>query len=226
MDHQDGEDEITVLETAENKLKDLGVDFSPASPAACLPALCARILAARAALGGLGEVPPLAPAAGLPEALQFAASLGLPYTLGAGEEERTAAVVDFLASELQALRFALAAQRREARAAEALARSASLETELHSLLRALSIPALRGDAASTHPEKVLAQVRAWGGTGARWLPAPAHLAPSPPPPPPYPAPPPLPHTRLPLLSPPHRSGPRWTPWCSACPRGFLTSARC
>ena len=206
MDHQDGEDEITVLETAENKLKDLGVDFSPASPAACLPALCARILAARAALGGLGEVPPLAPAAGLPEALQFAASLGLPYTLGAGEEERTAAVVDFLASELQALRFALAAQRREARAAEALARSASLETELHSLLRALSIPALRGDAASTHPEKVLAQVRAWGGTGAAGCQRPPTCRPPPALPPPYPAPP-LSHTRVfPSFHPPTDQG--------------------
>jgi hypothetical protein len=155
------DDELSVLELAENKLKDLSLPFSAAAPLASLPPLAQHLLATRAALGGLGEVPPLPPSPSAADAHHFAAALGFPYALeaAASEDDRVAALLDFMASELQSLRLALAVQRREARAAEALARSASLETELHSLLRALSIPPLRGDVAATHPEKVLAQVR-------------------------------------------------------------------
>ena len=172
------EDEPTVLELAENKLKDLSLPFSAAAPLASLPPLAQHLLAARAVLGGLGEVPPLPPSPSAADAHHFAAALGFPYALdaAASEGDRVAAVLDFLASELQALRLALAVQRREARAAEALARSASLETELHSLLRALSIPPLRGDVTATHPEKVLAQVR----VGARSAPPLTRSSPPPP----------------------------------------------
>jgi hypothetical protein len=160
----EAEDEMTVLETAENKLKDLVIPFSGASPSSSFAPLAQHILQCRRTLGGLGDVPPLPAAPSLADAHHFAVSLGFPFTLdpASPEPDRQALLLDFLASELQALRFALAVQRREARAAEALARSASLETELHSLLRALSIPPLRGDLASKHPEKVLAQVRGCG----------------------------------------------------------------
>ena len=226
----DAEEGMTVLETAELKLKDLGVPYSAAAPADSFPPLAARVLAARAALGGLGELPPLPPAPAAADVLHFASALGLPFTLepAASEGDRCAALLDFMASELQALRFALAVRRREARAAEAIARSASLETELHSLLRALSIPPLRGDTAAKHPEKVLAQVRAGGGGRKRELgraPPPLALR----------FPPLHTHTHtsntlalLPLHFPPlrARSRPRWSPWRSGCPRAFSTSARC
>ena len=173
MEPAAGDDEaLDVIQLAENKLQDLGIPFAAAAPLASAPALCAAICAARSCLGGLGDVPPLPAAATLADAQHFAASLGFPYALTGAEADRLAAVLDFLASELQALRFALSAQRREARAADAVARSASLETELHSLLRALSIPPLRGDVASTHPDKVLLQVsEAASGARARRRPA-------------------------------------------------------
>jgi hypothetical protein len=75
-----------------------------------------HLLAARSALGGLGEVPPLPPAPSAADAHHFALSLGFPYSQEASslEADKVATLLDFFASELQSLRFALALQRREA----------------------------------------------------------------------------------------------------------------
>ena len=68
-------------------------------------------------------------------------------------------MLDFLASEVQALRLALSHKHKAAAAASKVPRGSSLEAEFSSLCRSLSIPPVRADLAAAHPEKVLAQVR-------------------------------------------------------------------
>ncbi len=164
------EDEETQWDLLSNKMKDLGYpgglvgeasSYEGSGAGSALGWLSQSIVASRDALGGLGDVPPMPATPSVEDSYSFAASLGVPLFVGptATPSDRVALVLNALASELQCLRLALSKRLREAKAAEAIARSASLETELHSLLRALSIPPVRGDFAATHPDKVLAQVR-------------------------------------------------------------------
>ena len=118
-----------------------------------------ELVRARVALGVDG-VPPLPDAASPGEVTAFASSVGCAYHLSDGEAN-PALLLDALAVELEALRFALAMHRKALKARAASAGSASLESELLSLCRAMSIPPPRGDVASAHPEKVLAQVQCW-----------------------------------------------------------------
>jgi len=172
------EDEETQWDLLSNKLKDLGYPgglvgesstFEGSGAGNALSWLTQSVVSSRDALGGLGDVPPMPATPSVEDSYSFAASLGVPLFVGptATPGDRVALVLNALASELQCLRLALSKRLREAKAAEAIARSASLETELHSLLRALSIPPVRGDFAATHPDKVLAQVRLF--LSAPWM---------------------------------------------------------
>lgn len=131
-----------------------------------------ELLRLRAALGGLGEVPPPASSA-LADVASFAAALGIPYRVDAADAEAsTALLLGGLEAELQALCFALATRRKAQAASDAALGVASLETEFLTLCRAMAIPPPRADAAAAHPEKVLAQVSGGGGRvaweQARW----------------------------------------------------------
>lgn len=119
-------------------------------------ALRAQINAARAALGGMVELPPLPQQVAARDVAALASAAGCPY---ASADADPITVLDALAAELQALRMALGARAKAAAAAAQGARAASLENELTSLCRTLSVPPPRADVVAAHPDKVLAMVR-------------------------------------------------------------------
>ena len=119
-------------------------------------ALAVQINAARGALGGLTELPPLCVPATARGVAALASSAGCPY---AATSTDPLAVLDALAAELQALRMGLAAKVKAAVAARKLTSAASLEIELTGLCRAMSVPPPRAELIAEHPDKVLAMVR-------------------------------------------------------------------
>lgn len=140
----------------------LGDIYSAPPVAATAGVLCASILRARSVLGGFGDVPPLATPVSAACVTAFCTAAGCAYA----DDAPATVFLEWLAIELQALRMALASKSRAARAAVSGTRAESLENELTSLARALSIPPPRADVAANQPDKVLAQVSLCGASAA------------------------------------------------------------